>query len=64
VRELENVIERAMILHRDKPLRFDDLGLSPVKPDKAATGVPANETLELDALIKRPYPTRSPTHRW
>ncbi len=52
VRELENVIERAMILNRDKPLRFDDLGLSSVKPDKSATGVPAGETLKLDALIK------------
>jgi transcriptional regulator with GAF, ATPase, and Fis domain len=52
VRELENVIERAMILNKDKPLRFDDLGLSSVKPDKSATGVPAGETLELDALIK------------
>ena len=41
-----------MILNRDKPLRFDDLGLSSVKPDKSATGVPAGETLELDALIK------------
>ena len=52
VRELENVIERAMILHRGKPLRFDDLVLSTVKPDKAATGGPADETLELNALIK------------
>ena len=52
VRELENVIERAMILHRGKPLRFDDLGLSSVKPDKSAKGVPTEETLELDALIK------------
>ena len=48
VRELENVIERAMILHRGKPLRFDDLGLSPVKPDKGATGVPADEMMELN----------------
>jgi len=52
VRELENVIERAMILHRGNPLRFDDLGLSTDKPDKAATGVLAEETLELDSLIK------------
>ena len=52
VRELENVIERAMILHRGKPLRFDDLGLSPVKPDKGATGVPADEMMELNTLIK------------
>ena len=51
-RELKNVIERAMILHRDNPLRFDDLVLSSVKPGKAATGVAADETLELDALIK------------
>ena len=52
VRELENVIERAMILNKDKPLSFDDLGLSSVKPNKSATSVPAEETLELDALIK------------
>jgi len=52
VRELENVIERAMILHRDNPLRFDDLGLSPVDPFNVPTGTPEDETLELDSLIK------------
>ncbi len=52
VRELENVIERAMILHRGKPLRFDDLGLSPVEPINSTTVAPEDETLELDALVK------------
>jgi formate hydrogenlyase transcriptional activator len=53
VRELENVIERAMILHRDNPLRFDDLGFSPAEPFKVPSGgVPEGETLELDAMIK------------
>jgi len=53
VRELENVIERAMILHRGNPLRFDDLGLSPAEPINATAGAPRDETLELDALVKR-----------
>jgi PAS domain S-box-containing protein len=53
VRELENVIERAMILHRGDPLRFDDLGLSPAEPIYATAGAPMDETLELDALVKR-----------
>jgi transcriptional regulator with GAF, ATPase, and Fis domain len=53
VRELENVIERAMILHRDNPLRFDDLGLSPADSfNVPAGGALEDETLELDALIK------------
>ena len=52
VRELENVIERAMILHRDNPLRFDDLGLSPVDPPNPAIIDSKDETLELDALVK------------
>ena len=53
VRELENVIERAMILHRGNPLRFDDLGLSPIEPVNATASAPKDETLELDALVKR-----------
>jgi len=53
VRELENVIERALILHRGAPLRFDDLGLLPVEPVKTSAGVPEDDTLELDALVKR-----------
>ena len=53
VRELENVIERAMILHRSGPLRFDDLDLSPDEPVNTRTHAPINETLELDALVKR-----------
>jgi PAS domain S-box-containing protein len=53
VRELENVIERAMILHRGQLLRFDDLGLSPVEQFNATVGALKDETLELDALVKR-----------
>ena len=53
VRELENVIERAMILHSGNPLRFDDLGLSAVEPANKTTGTPEDETLVLDALVKR-----------
>jgi DNA-binding NtrC family response regulator len=53
VQELENVIERAMILHRGNPLRFDDLGLSPIEPVRMTVGAPKDETLELDALVKR-----------
>jgi transcriptional regulator with GAF, ATPase, and Fis domain len=53
VRELENVIERAMIIHRGRPLRFDDLGLSPVEKAAAGTSsVPEEETLQLDAIVK------------
>jgi len=53
VRELENLIERSLILHRGKPLRFDDLVSSPSKQIDANTGATENETLELDALVKR-----------
>ena len=53
VRELENVIERAMIIHRGNPLHFDDLGLSPVESVKATGTMPEDETMELDALVKR-----------
>ena len=53
VRELENLVERAMILHREEPLRFDDLGTS--LPGKSAAAPPATgeEPLELDAVIAR-----------
>jgi len=53
VRELENVIERAMILHRGNLLRFDDLGFSSVESVKATHSMPEDETLELDALVRR-----------
>jgi transcriptional regulator with GAF, ATPase, and Fis domain len=45
--------ERAMIIHRGGPLRFDDLGPSSVGPVHPADSDPRNETLELDALVKR-----------
>jgi transcriptional regulator with GAF, ATPase, and Fis domain len=53
VRELEIVIERAMILHRHGPLRFDGLDLSPDERVNPKAHAPRNETLELDALVKR-----------
>jgi transcriptional regulator with GAF, ATPase, and Fis domain len=51
VRELENVLERALILHRDQPLRFDDLGRSIAgrSDDGAPDGDPG--VLELDRVI-------------
>ena len=52
VRELENVIERAIILHRDNPLRFDDLGLSAVESGSTSFSSGRKENLELDALVK------------
>ena len=52
VRELENVIERAMILHRDSPLRFNDLGLSSIEPVNTAAIASKDETMELDAMVK------------
>lgn len=53
VRELENVLERALILHRDGPLRFDDLGrpVAGVSDVGASDGGPA--ILELDQVIAK-----------
>jgi transcriptional regulator with GAF, ATPase, and Fis domain len=42
-----------MILHSGGPLRFDDSGLSPVEPVNTTPGAPKDQTLELDALVKR-----------
>jgi DNA-binding NtrC family response regulator len=53
VRELENLIERSLILHRGEPLRFEDLVSLPSNKVDAQTGTIADETLELDALVKR-----------
>jgi transcriptional regulator with GAF, ATPase, and Fis domain len=53
VREIENVIERAMILHRSSPLRFDDLGFSLVEQTTMAASPTEETTLELDAIVKR-----------
>jgi len=51
VRELENLLERSMILHRDEPIRFDDL----IAPSQLGPGGPAGEAgeeaLDLDAVI-------------
>ncbi|ESQ16787.1 MAG: sigma 54-interacting transcriptional regulator [Thiohalocapsa sp. PB-PSB1] len=52
VRELENLIERSMILHRDQPLRFDDLGLP--SPTNAGTSTQASpEDLRLDSFMRQ-----------
>jgi len=50
VRELENVIERAMILHRDEPLRFDDLGSRLSTPGPPG---PSGGGLHLDGVVAR-----------
>ncbi|MDM8535826.1 sigma 54-interacting transcriptional regulator [Desulfobacterales bacterium HSG17] len=52
VRELENVIERAIILHRNNPLRFNDLGLSTVEAVSVTSAPAKSENLKLDELIK------------
>ncbi len=52
VRELENVLERAAILHRDRPLRFDDLGRVGASPSGPAAGFdPA--LLDLDQVVSQ-----------
>jgi DNA-binding NtrC family response regulator len=53
VRELENLIERAMILSHGEPLRFDDIGTAfPRKRRRSAT-VAAEDPLDLDTVTKR-----------
>jgi len=53
VRELANVIERAMILHRDQPLRFEELDVA----SQPSTASPARnyspDILLLDDVVKR-----------
>jgi transcriptional regulator with GAF, ATPase, and Fis domain len=53
VRELENVVERAMIIHRDEPLRFDDLGTIFSQGATTLTSLPGDRTHDLDANVKR-----------
>jgi transcriptional regulator with GAF, ATPase, and Fis domain len=53
VRELENVIERSMIIHRDEPLRFDDLGAIPSHGAVTPDSQPGGQTLELNAAVTR-----------
>jgi len=54
VRELENLVERAMIVHRDGPLRFEDLGATvPRRSRSVAAEPPDDDLLELDAVIER-----------
>jgi len=52
IRELENVLERAMILHhRGEPLTFDDLGGS--RHQKVTAAGAGEDQLQLDAVIAR-----------
>jgi hypothetical protein len=53
--ELENAVERAMILHRDEPLRFGDLGASPRARSET---LPAGEE-----QVGEPGSSRWPDHR-
>jgi transcriptional regulator with GAF, ATPase, and Fis domain len=53
VRELENLVERAMILHREEPLRFDDIGTSSSRKVAATTPATDEESLDLDSVIAR-----------
>ena len=50
VRELENIIERACIIYRDMPLRFDELISG--SPKRSSRGRDA-ESLELDDAVSR-----------
>ena len=52
VRELENIVERAMIIHRNEPLRFDELKGRPSPGSDAETATSA-DPLELDAAMAR-----------
>jgi transcriptional regulator with GAF, ATPase, and Fis domain len=51
VREVENVIERAMILHRGEPLRFDDLGTSIARRPLIEEQVSEGQPLGLDTVV-------------
>jgi len=53
VRELENTIERAMIIHRDAPLRFDDLGALQLEDFPQETTSPDSASLRIDDLLTR-----------
>ena len=53
VRELENLIERSLILHRNEPLRFDDLAYLPPKQIDTDTDTTEYAPLKLDALLKQ-----------
>src|SRR5512139_689411 len=51
VRELENVVERAMILDKNGPLRFDHLIPMPGEPEVPSTSPRDNESLKLDEVV-------------
>ena len=52
-RELENVIERALIVSKGEPLTFDDLLVAKL-PDRSSISVsPPDQTLKLDEIISR-----------
>jgi transcriptional regulator with GAF, ATPase, and Fis domain len=53
VRELENVVERAMILHRNEPLKFDELGSSLPRKAEASAPIADEESLDLESVTAR-----------
>jgi transcriptional regulator with GAF, ATPase, and Fis domain len=53
IRELENVIERALILNRNGPLRFDNLNLNPGRTTGSFRPSNDHETLNLDDVMCR-----------
>ncbi len=52
VRELENALERAAILHRDRPLRFDDLGRTGA-PTSSPAACYDRTLLDLDQVVSQ-----------
>jgi DNA-binding NtrC family response regulator len=53
VRELENVIERALILSKGKPLTFDDLAGGKAEDRLSVPAGPQDQPLKLDEFISR-----------
>lgn len=53
VRELENVLERAMIIHRDQPLRFDDLPGEPGGVETSGSQQSELADTNLDKIVSR-----------
>jgi transcriptional regulator with GAF, ATPase, and Fis domain len=51
VREMENLVERAMIIHRGESLRFDDLGASSLRPPDHDSAAPGEDPIGLDAAV-------------
>jgi len=53
VRELENVVERALILNKDGPLRFDQFVAAQQEEKPPALSGHENESVNLDEVIFR-----------